>query len=213
MQTRGERLRSARLAFFRSSRSAAQAIGVPVSTLNSHERAGEPGGRDFDPDYTELYARRFQVSPEWLLTGRGKDEAALNKAAADSPLIHVPLVSWVSAGKLAEANSPAPVQDVPLLAFSDLGRGDFIALRVSGDSMDRVSPDGSIIIVNRSDKRLQRDKPYVFSIRGEATYKYWEPDPVPRLEPRSFNPANKPIFVGEDEMEVVGRVRRTMFDL
>lgn len=132
----------------------------------------------------------------------------------DSPVTLVPLVSWVSAGRLRDPGAPLPIQDVPLLAFSDLGRGDFFALKVAGDSMDRISPEGSIIIVNRSERNLHRGKPYVFSIRGETTYKMWEPEPVPRLEPRSLNMSHQAIFVdSEDDLEVVGRVRRTMFDL
>lgn len=131
-------------------------------------------------------------------------------------LVRVPLLSWVSAGKLrGDLAQPIPVADVPLLAFSDLGRGDFFALKVEGDSMDRLSPDGSVIIVNRLDKTLIRGKPYVFAVRGKATYKLWESsDDVHRLEPYSFNPAHKAIFPKRDgDMEVVGRVRRTMFDL
>lgn len=128
-------------------------------------------------------------------------------------MAYVPVLSWVSAGKLADAESQIPVEDVPLLAFADLGRGDFFALRVAGDSMDRVSPEGSIIVVNRADRDLIADRPYVFSRRGEATYKLWQPDP-PHLAPFSTNPANKPIFVkGKKDFEVIGRVRRTLLDL
>lgn len=127
-----------------------------------------------------------------------------------SDLTHVPLVSWVSAGKLADANSQIPVEDVPLLAFADLGRGDFFALRVQGDSMDRVSPDGSVIVVNRADRVLVNGAFYVFAQRGQATYKRWRPDP-PRLTPFSTNPENEPIFV--KEVDAVGRVKRTILDL
>src|SRR5690242_4525941 len=45
----------------------------------------------------------------------------------------VPVLSWVSAGQLADASSQIPVEDVPLLAFADLGRGEFFALKVRGD--------------------------------------------------------------------------------
>jgi SOS-response transcriptional repressor LexA len=127
--------------------------------------------------------------------------------------IKIPLISWVSAGQLADTGSQIPVEDVPLLAFADLGRGDFFALKVVGDSMDRVSPDGSIIVVNRAERELLPDRPYVFSRRGEATYKLWQPNP-PHLAPFSWNPANKPIFIkGKRDFAVVGRVRRSVLDL
>ena len=83
----------------------------------------------------------------------------------------VPLLSWVSAGRLADAGSQIPVEDVPLLAFADLGRGEFFALKVQGDSMDRVSPDGSIIVVNKADRALVAGKCYVFSQQGEMAFK------------------------------------------
>jgi hypothetical protein len=69
--TRGERLRAARKKHFRSARAAAVALGIPVATYNSHERAEHTGGRDYGPEEAQRYARRFGVTPEWLLTGYG----------------------------------------------------------------------------------------------------------------------------------------------
>lgn len=159
-------------------------------------------------------AKVLRISYEWLATAHGTMElpdAPPDKAKAR--IVRVPLVSWVSAGKLADAQSQIPVEDVPLLAFADLGRGDFFALRVDGDSMDRVSPDGSIIVVNRGDRELVPERPYVFSRRGEATYKLWRAAPD-HLAPHSWNAANRPIFVkGKRDFEVIGRVRRSVLDL
>jgi len=79
--------------------------------------------------------------------------------------------------------------------------------------MDRWSPPGSIIIVNRVDKDLVTGKSYVFSIRGETTYKRWQPEP-PRLEPYSTNPAHQAIFLKrKNDLDVIGRVWRTVLDL
>jgi hypothetical protein len=72
--TRGERLRAARRRRFRSARAAALAMGIAVATYGSHERAQLPGGRDYGPDEARRYARRFGVTPEWLLTGRAQKE-------------------------------------------------------------------------------------------------------------------------------------------
>src|SRR5262245_674156 len=78
--TRGERLRMAREKRFKSARLAGKAMNVPVSTYGAHERAQSPGGRDYGPEDAKRYARRFGVTPEWLLTGRepfptGADES------------------------------------------------------------------------------------------------------------------------------------------
>jgi SOS-response transcriptional repressor LexA len=127
----------------------------------------------------------------------------------------VPLLDKVAAGKLRSSTSQIPVEDVPLLAFADLGRGDFFALTVEGDSMDRISPDGSVIVVNQADRTLVSGKPYVISRRGEASFKLWRSDP-PRFAPYSTNPSHEPIFVktkAEAEKMIVGRVKRTVLDL
>lgn len=127
--------------------------------------------------------------------------------------LRVPLIEWVTAGNLAEPRSQLPVHDVPLLAFADLGRGEFFALKVRGDSMNRVSPEDSVIVVNRADRELISGAYYVFAVRGETTFKMWHAAP-PYLAPYSTNPANQPIFFARKrDLEVIGRVRRTLLDL
>lgn len=126
----------------------------------------------------------------------------------------VPLIDWVTAGKMAEPRSQIPVEDVPLLAFADLGRGDFFALKVEGTSMDRISPEGSIIVINRADRTLINGKCYVFSLRGATTYKRWHGGDTPYLSPHSWDGSHEPQFVNKmKDLEVVGRVRRTVLDL
>jgi SOS-response transcriptional repressor LexA len=127
-------------------------------------------------------------------------------------LVPVPIISMVSAGKLVDVREPIPEDEGRTILVDDLGSGDFFGLKVEGDSMDRVSPEGSIIIVNRRDRTLVAGKPYVFAVKGKATYKRWHPQPL-YLAPFSWNPANDPIFVEKKNLEVVGRVRRTMLDL
>lgn len=134
-----------------------------------------------------------------------------DEASEGAPQRAIPVVNWVSAGKLTEV-VPTPASGRVVYA-SDLDPGDYFALKVNGTSMDRLSPDGSIIIINRRETTPQRGKPYVFSIRGEASYKIWEADP-PRLEPLSTDPSHKPTFINKKiNLFVVGRVRRTILDL
>ncbi|WP_315759338.1 S24 family peptidase [Bradyrhizobium sp. SZCCHNRI2007] len=125
----------------------------------------------------------------------------------------VPLLDRVTAGRLRSPASQIPVEDVPLLAFADLGRGEFFALEVDGDSMDRYSPEGSIIIVNKAERDLVNGRCYVFSLHGETTYKMWQNGEVPYLAPHSTNSANKPIFFKKRDLEVIGRVKRTLLNL
>lgn len=159
-------------------------------------------------------AVRLGVSYDWLATGRGGKAPPEQDDRRDARRVRqVPLLSWVSAGQLVDAQSQIPVEDVPLLAFADLGRGDFFALKVQGDSMDRISPEGSVIVVNRADRGLVSGRGYVFAVRGETTFKLWHSDP-PYLAPYSTNPMHQPIFIKRTrDLEVIGRVRRTLLDL
>jgi SOS-response transcriptional repressor LexA len=204
LQTSGERLQWARRhhGLYSNPTDAARAFGWTVSTYLGHEN----GDRNPSREAAKKYAKAYKVRWEWLLDGEGPPTGGFVFTTA-------PLLDWVSAGKLADSHSQIPVEDVPLLAFADLGRGDFFALRVVGDSMNRISPEGSVVVVNRADRTLIADKPYVFARRGEATFKLWQPDP-PHLAPFSTNPMHRSIFVkGKDDLIVVGRVRRTVLDL
>ncbi len=100
-QTPGDRLRQARKQRLKgmSGREAAEALGVPVATLNAHERAGQPGGRKFRPEEAERYARRLGVRPEWLLFNTGPMPAEPEDDEAQAP--RTPIVGYVGAGAAA----------------------------------------------------------------------------------------------------------------
>lgn len=199
----GDRLKASRLAAKTgSARATALKFGWTVSTYAAHEN----GQNQFGEAEARDYARRFRVSAGWLLTG---DEDPGDR------ITDVPLCDSVPAGKLAAPISQIADEDIPKVPFPDLGRGDFIALTVRGDSMDRISPDGSTILIDRSDRELVAGKAYVFSVRGEVTFKLFRNNPA-RLQPHSWNGVHEPRFVKsreEAEKFVVGRVKRTVLDL
>jgi len=171
-------------------------MGISTSQLTKLER----GERRLTKEWMERIAGALHISPADLF-----DEPA-------SRLISVPLISWVSAGGLAQPDTVTEIIDFPMLEVSGLPAGEWIALRVEGDSMDRISPPESIILVNRKDRRLVANGCYVIADQhGNATYKRYRPNPD-RFEPVSTNPAHEPIFP-DNEAPVVGRVRRTMLDM
>lgn len=64
----GDRLRKARQeAGFAGAKEAAAWLGVNANTYGQHDN----GTRGFGRDKAEMYARRFRVNIEWLLTGKG----------------------------------------------------------------------------------------------------------------------------------------------
>lgn len=69
MKTVNQRLVIARKAAgFDSVKDAAEALNVPYPTYSGHER-GEDG---FKAESAILYARKFKVTLDWLLTGKGR---------------------------------------------------------------------------------------------------------------------------------------------
>jgi SOS-response transcriptional repressor LexA len=171
------------------------------------------GDRKLTVDWAKRLAPLLDTTADKLLLVSEVAADALPRGQKRT--MEIPLLDTVTAGKLRAPSSQIPVEDVPLLAFADLGRGEFFALTVQGDSMDRISPDGSVIVVNQADRMLVSGKAYVISQRGEATFKLWRPDP-PRFSPHSTNPVHEPIFVkskADAERMVVGRVKRSVLDL
>lgn len=158
-------------------------------------------------------ARFLRTTQEYLLGDTNDPNPLPARVSQPSTGILIPILTMVSAGRLADANVPTPDDDAPTILVDDLGRGDFFALEVEGDSMDRLSPPKSRIIVNRRERTPQKGKPYVFAVRGQVTYKLWHPKPL-YLAPFSTNPMNEPIFVDKKrDLEIIGRVRRTILDL
>lgn len=158
------------------------------------------GEREMTAQWAERLAGPLRTSPEQLVFPGLKR-------------IRVPLVSWVSAGKLANQEGVRRTDIKKYILAADLPRGDWIVLQVQGDSMDRIAPDGSFIFVNFADHGLLNDKFYVFSDEeGGATFKRYRDGRPPRLQPYSTNPDHETIPVTAD-LTVLGRVGRVITDV
>ncbi len=176
------------------------------------------GDRKLTVEWAKKLAPLLNTAADALLLVAEGNEAPEKALKGQRRLVSVPLLDTVTAGKLKTPSSQIPLGDVPLLAFADLGRGDWFALKVEdkgdGDSMDRISPPGSILLVNKADRELRHGKCYIFSIEGETSYKMWQDGEPPYMAPYSTNPIHKPIFVKRKrDFDVIGRVKRTVLDL
>jgi SOS-response transcriptional repressor LexA len=154
----------------------------------------------------------------WVTTGLGPRLVGEHDVGAD--VAHVPMTSWeaplvssVAATSFAETGAVEGGAELPRILAPGLPRGDYIALRVVGDSMNLIAPEGSIIVVDRADTALRPRAFYVFATpdHAEATFKRWMSKPD-RLEPYSTNPAYETIFPDRPPV-VIGRVRKVMLDL
>ncbi len=173
--------------------------GWKYETYVQHER-GERGlsrsaGR---------YADAFRVSEGWLLTGEGGSEDTID----------VPLLSKISASAFKSQDGVRAADIERHIKVSHLPKGKWFALTVEGTSMDRVAPDGSIIIVNQADDTLLDGKAYVFALDdGAATFKQYRLTPEPMLTPYSWHPEHYAMPIGDKDLYVFGRVRRVITDL
>lgn len=138
-------------------------------------------------------------------------DPAYSPDADGIPTLNIPFIAWVSAGSMMredvsdEAMGSLRVADLP-------ASGDWIALKVVGDSMDRISPPESVIFVDRKDKYLVPNACYVIADdEGNATYKRYRSGPT-RFEPVSTNAVHEPIFPDNDPI-IVGRVRRSVINM
>lgn len=166
-------------------------VEISVSQLSRYES----GHRDPSLAHLKRLAERFNVTV-----------AEVIGETAPKP---VPVVSWVSAGKL-RASHPVYESDIlRVVHVANLPTGDWMALEVDGDSMNRIAPPGSIIVLDRRDDRLLDGKFYVFgNDEGEATFKRYRSNPE-RLQPFSTNPDHETHYLTE-EMKLVGRVHQVL---
>lgn len=173
----------------------------------------------------ELYNRKIITAPDKTIVNKMTlfRDVSANEMMAISDItgfelpnhgpatIEVPIISWISAGAMTRGD--AVDASLGILQIASLEPGDWIALRVQGDSMDRISPPDSIIVINRSDKNLVPNGCYVISDEtNNATYKRYRPGPPKRFEPVSTNPQHEPIFFDNSPL-IVGRVRRTILEM
>lgn len=140
-----ERLIEAReRAGYSSAAEAARALGVKLPTYYSHE-GGTSGLRS---NVAAKYARKFRVSLEWLLTGRGEMSTGNSAVPVDVELEGLPLLGNIQAGAWVEATETpheGTSEMVQVVKDPRFPHARQYALRVVGDSMDLDYPDGSIV--------------------------------------------------------------------
>lgn len=176
-------------------------------------KSNENGNAPFSFDQAKVYAKAFGVRAEWLYDGV-EPMTAPKPLRLQTPhtLRSVPIISEVAAGALADPTTQIE-PGTEAIEISGLPPGDYFATRVVGTSMNRISPPGSLILVDRADREPIRGRRYIFGRRGETTYKRFETEPL-RLEPETTDPESNPTIFprSEEDWVVIGRVRLTLLD-
>ncbi|WP_262027117.1 helix-turn-helix transcriptional regulator [Microvirga sp. Mcv34] len=237
MKTRGERLRWARQqAGYRSALAVSKELGIPYSTYNTHERAGEPGGRDFTPEQAESYARKFRVAHAWLLTGKGDPKAGGDQVPPQLRPVDMSVTQYVVAGSVAAGtfrevaeffDEEPPKISAPVdMKYPDARHMAFI---IEGDSMNKAKPPmfegGYVLCVDYEDLENRvplRDgmKVVIERTKDGGQLREWSVKEVELYEdrvefhPRSDNPKHRAIVVPRDfqpddgtEVKILGLVR------
>lgn len=207
-EARAERLREARKDFggFSSAQAACSRYGWNVNAYKAHES----GRNGFSSAAGNMYAHAFGVNPTWLYLGTG----SANDPYIPDTATAVPVFAEVPAGRMMAAEGVARAEDIRShIVVSGLGKGDWAALVVAGNSMNKVAPDGSVIVFNRADKRAVDNGFYVFEHpeTGEATFKRYGAGNPPRLRPFSYDDYDP--IMATDGVVIVGRVRKVVVDL
>jgi SOS-response transcriptional repressor LexA len=182
-------------------------------TIRNWKRSAEKGGEvGAAHRKLEAVADVLGTNVTWLTDGVGPE---LGPALSDrGTIVPVPVVSMVSAGRLKQREGVTSAEVERWINVDDLPKGDWVALTVDGDSMNRVAPDQAMILVNRADSALIDGRFYIFGLpNGETTFKTFKRDPL-RLQPYSTNPDHMSIPIDDDgDVYVFGRVRRVIQDI
>lgn len=125
--------------------------------------------------------------------------------------VRVPIVGRIAAGTPREAFAQSDeYQDTPRSLVE--GRGECFWLTVAGNSMNRLFPDGSLVLVDEGLEVRDGDVGAVFVNGYDATLKrvFFSQDGI-RLHPESYDPEYRDMFIRRDdpdapEFRAIGRV-------
>lgn len=182
---------------------AAKASGIPIGTL----RRWEQGVNEPDISSIILLADTYKTSTDELL---GSRFAGLVRARPVDT-VRVPIVGRIAAGTPREAYAQSDeYHDTPRSLVD--GRKGCFWLSVAGNSMNRLFPEGSLVLVDEGLEVRDGDVGAVFVNGYDATLKrvYFFHEGI-RLHPESFDPEYRDIIIRSDdpdapEFRAIGRV-------
>ena len=227
-QTLGERLRVLRERAGLSIQTASEKLGIRYGRLVGWENDNHKPNAGYIVKMSELYDvsadEILQTAREYTLS---LEEAKLVKIyrGLDLPFKDLLMMSarsieecYARTGKRNSAFVSYPIYDqsasagtgqfldsdhYEIMEFpeSAVPAGATFGVRVSGDSMEPVIPDGSIVFVHHT-KEIEPGEIGVFILNGEAYVKKLNPEGL-----ESINPKYKIRVVGQyDDLRVVGKV-------
>ncbi|AVI94072.1 putative Repressor LexA [Oenococcus oeni] len=180
---------------------------TPPTTVSSWER-GQSKPR---MDVAAKIAKILNTSVSNLMEDELENYSNVYSQISNSSL-SLPIYSHLFAGMPDGAEEDIVGRlEIPGGIAKKYGRKNLLAVKVEGDSMNKVILNGMIAVVNTDDTEVKNGNVYAVIVNGFANtikhvYKY--SDHI-RFEPDSFNPANKPFSYRKDEdinIKIVGKL-------
>ena len=174
----------------------AQKLNVAKSTISMYER----GERLPSFDIVTAIADIFRVDVD-VLYGRKTNHNSLNlQLFAESPQkgVKIPVLGNVAAGIPLEAITD--VEDYEEISEAMAAGGEYVALRIHGDSMEPRMQEGDVVIV-RVQGTIESGETAIVMVNGdEATCKRVKitPDGIMLI---SNNPDYEPMFYSKKQVE------------
>lgn len=171
-----------------------EALGEKLGKARGQISRIESGKVGFTNYWLDALSEALQCSPAELIAD-----------VDSSPM--VPVIGEVPGGDLMLAVQEPPEQFIP---FSSK-RKNIYALRVRGNSMSRIAPDGSYVVVDMQDNDPARltNQPVIVCINNghdhECSFKIFKRNPD-RFEPFSIEAGYDTIFPNGREWRIFGRV-------
>lgn len=191
---------------------AARYLRVNYATYAGHEN----GNSGFKHSTADLYARKFKVSLNWLLTGRGEMRGN-SVIPAEVELAGLPVLGNIQAGAWLETSfidSEGEPELIPAARDPRFPRARQYALRVVGDSMSEIYPDGSYVTcADFADSGLRIAPGQIVHVERHRSHGQMVEITLKEvgrrdgggfmLIPRSSNPIHQPIVFSGREDDVI----------
>lgn len=133
----------------------------------------------------------------------------------DTGLYYLPLYSGAKCGPNGKLISDFETTEIPipsLILKFDVSNA--LAMKTEGDSMEYKIPEGSIVIVNRSENKYEPNQTFLVIHENAPKVKNLYYDQAKKyFILSSYNPKYLPIIANNNEVAIVGKVRAIINNL
>lgn len=200
----GERLKIAREKSNKTLEMAGNKVGVHKSTVLRWEK-GET--EKIKIPILDTLAQFYNVNPTWLMGYDVPMERKISSEFIGEEVVQIPVYGKISAGQPLEMIEN--IIDYTFITAEQARKGSYFALEVNGDSMDKIIPNGSRVVV-RKQEELENGEIGVIVVNGnDATVKRYERDEDNvYLYPESNNPEHRVqrYCLRETPVSILGKV-------